>query len=95
MNSQKDIMDKQREAADVQAGHMADGLTETRNSIGEATRTAKAMEGIASSLAANVSQLETAGVPRANIHHVDECTFCRGEEYHSYRREGKGAWPRQ
>jgi YfiH family protein len=41
--------------------------------------------------AANVSQLETAGVPRAHIHHVDECTFCRGEEYHSYRREGKGA----
>jgi YfiH family protein len=41
--------------------------------------------------AVNLRQLEAAGVDKARIHHVDECTFCRGEDYHSYRREGKGA----
>ena len=41
--------------------------------------------------AANVRQLERAGVRRDSIHHVDECTRCRAELYHSYRRDGRGA----
>lgn len=41
--------------------------------------------------AVNARQLEAAGVDETRIHHVDECTFCRGEDYYSYRREGKGA----
>jgi len=41
--------------------------------------------------AANVSQLRAEGVPAGSIHHVDECTFCRPDLYHSYRRDGKGS----
>jgi purine-nucleoside/S-methyl-5'-thioadenosine phosphorylase / adenosine deaminase len=38
--------------------------------------------------AANVAQLRAAGVPEAQIHHVAECTSCRADLYHSYRRDG-------
>jgi len=38
--------------------------------------------------AANVAQLEAAGLPEANIHHVLDCTSCRADLYHSYRRDG-------
>ena len=41
--------------------------------------------------AANVRQLEEAGIVPAHIHHVADCTMCRADLYHSYRREGKGA----
>jgi purine-nucleoside/S-methyl-5'-thioadenosine phosphorylase / adenosine deaminase len=41
--------------------------------------------------AANVSQLEAAGLRPESIHHVAECTFCRADRYHSYRRDGPGA----
>jgi YfiH family protein len=41
--------------------------------------------------AANVAQLEAAGVPLDRIHHVDECTSCRADLYHSYRRDGPHA----
>jgi hypothetical protein len=41
--------------------------------------------------AANVRQLVEAGVARDSIHHLDECTHCRPELYHSYRREGTGS----
>jgi hypothetical protein len=41
--------------------------------------------------AANAAQLRAAGVPEAQVHHVDDCTYCRGDLYHSYRREGRGA----
>ncbi len=41
--------------------------------------------------AANVAQLRAAGVPEAQVHHVDDCTYCRADLYHSYRREGRGA----
>jgi len=41
--------------------------------------------------AANVRQLEAAGVRLAAIHHVAECTHCLPGGYHSYRRDGKGA----
>lgn len=41
--------------------------------------------------AANLRQLAEAGVPRSQIHSVDECTSCQADAYHSYRREGKGA----
>src|SRR5262245_39530527 len=41
--------------------------------------------------AANAHQLETAGVRPEAIHHVAECTFCRPDRYHSYRRDGPGA----
>lgn len=41
--------------------------------------------------AASVRQLEAAGVPPGAIAHVDECTRCNPELYHSYRRDGKGA----
>ncbi len=40
--------------------------------------------------AANVRQLEACGVRAENIHHVNECTACRPERYHSYRRDGPG-----
>ena len=40
--------------------------------------------------AANVARLRAAGVAAENIHHVDDCTSCRTELYHSYRREGQG-----
>jgi hypothetical protein len=38
--------------------------------------------------AANVAQLEATGVSRERIHHVAECTSCRADLYHSYRRDG-------
>ena len=41
--------------------------------------------------AANVRQLERAGLNPARIHHVADCTHCRADLYHSYRRDGKGA----
>jgi YfiH family protein len=41
--------------------------------------------------AANVRQLEQAGLAPEHIHHVVDCTMCRADLYHSYRREGKGA----
>jgi YfiH family protein len=37
--------------------------------------------------AANVAQLHAAGVTQ--VHHVDDCTSCRPDLYHSYRREGR------
>jgi YfiH family protein len=37
-----------------------------------------------------VSQMEEAGLPPANIHHRDDCTFCHPDHYHSYRRQGPG-----
>jgi YfiH family protein len=40
--------------------------------------------------AANVSQLEGAGLLPSHIHRLDECTFCLADRYHSYRREGPG-----
>ena len=42
-------------------------------------------------LAANVRQLVQAGLSPEHIHHVADCTMCRPDLYHSYRREGKGA----
>jgi hypothetical protein len=41
--------------------------------------------------AANRRQLAEAGVPAGRIQDVDECTFCRPDLYHSFRRDGKGA----
>jgi YfiH family protein len=41
--------------------------------------------------AANLRQLLDAGVPGVQIHHLDECTACRSDLYHSYRRDGKGS----
>jgi YfiH family protein len=41
--------------------------------------------------AANVAQLRAAGVSEARIHHVNDCTSCRADLYHSYRREGRAA----
>jgi YfiH family protein len=41
--------------------------------------------------AANVRQLEEAGVQPDSIYHVPECTYCLPGAYHSYRRDGKGA----
>lgn len=38
--------------------------------------------------AANERQLREAGIPEARIHRVDDCTRCRADLYHSYRREG-------
>ena len=40
--------------------------------------------------AANVRQLLDTGIPPQRIHHVAECTRCRSDLYHSYRREGPG-----
>lgn len=40
---------------------------------------------------ANVRQLRQAGLSPGQIHHVPDCTYCRADLYHSYRREGKGA----
>jgi YfiH family protein len=37
--------------------------------------------------AANEAQLRAAGVER--IHHLADCTSCRPDHYHSYRREGR------
>lgn len=41
--------------------------------------------------AANAAQLAALGVPEGAIHHVPDCTYCRADLYHSYRREGRGA----
>ncbi len=41
--------------------------------------------------AANVRQLARAGLRCEAIAHVDECTRCHPELYHSYRRDGPGA----
>ena len=38
-----------------------------------------------------MAQLRIVGVPEAQIHHVDDCTYYRADLYHSYRREGRGA----
>ena len=40
--------------------------------------------------AANVRQLLDTGIPPQRIHHVADCTRCRSDLYHSYRREGPG-----
>jgi YfiH family protein len=39
---------------------------------------------------ANRWQLVEAGLRPQRIHDVDECTYCREDLYHSYRREGLG-----
>jgi hypothetical protein len=39
----------------------------------------------------NAHQLEAAGLRPERIHHVDECTACRTQDYHSYRRDGAGS----
>jgi YfiH family protein len=41
--------------------------------------------------AANRAQLEGAGLGAGAIHDLADCTFCRADLYHSYRREGAGA----
>lgn len=41
--------------------------------------------------AANRRQLEQSGLTAANVHELSDCTYCRADLYHSYRREGKGA----
>jgi YfiH family protein len=41
--------------------------------------------------AANTRQLLRAGLPERSLVQLDECTFCRAERYHSYRRDGPGA----
>jgi hypothetical protein len=41
--------------------------------------------------AANRHQLREAGLAADRIHDVADCTRCRGDLYHSYRRDGRGA----
>ncbi len=41
--------------------------------------------------AANVRQLLDAGLRPEAIHHVADCTRCRADLYHSYRRDGRAA----
>ena len=41
--------------------------------------------------AANERQLREAGIAESRIHRVADCTRCRADLYHSYRRDGKGA----
>jgi YfiH family protein len=41
--------------------------------------------------AANARQLVQAGLRPEAIHHVADCTRCRADLYHSYRRDGKAA----
>ena len=41
--------------------------------------------------AANERQLLGAGLRAAALHHVADCTRCRGDLYHSYRRDGRAA----
>jgi len=41
--------------------------------------------------AANERQLREAGIAEERIHRVADCTRCRADLYHSYRRDGKGA----
>jgi polyphenol oxidase len=40
---------------------------------------------------ANTRQLLGAGLPERSLFQLDECTFCRADRYHSFRREGRGA----
>ena len=37
------------------------------------------------------SQLTESGVNKKKIIDINECTFCLGEKYHSFRREGESA----
>jgi YfiH family protein len=39
---------------------------------------------------ANEAQLREAGLRAEQIHHVPDCTACRPDLYHSYRRDGPG-----
>jgi hypothetical protein len=39
----------------------------------------------------NLRQLLDAGLRPEAIHHVADCTACRADLYHSYRRDGRGA----
>jgi len=41
--------------------------------------------------AANTRQLLRAGLGEGSLLQLDECTRCRSDRYHSYRREGRGA----
>jgi YfiH family protein len=41
--------------------------------------------------AANARQLVEAGLRPEALHHVDDCTRCRADLYHSYRRDGPRA----
>jgi len=41
--------------------------------------------------AANVRQLLDAGLRPEALHHVADCTRCRADRYHSYRRDGRAA----
>jgi hypothetical protein len=41
--------------------------------------------------AANVRQLLDAGLVPERLHHVADCTRCRADLYHSYRRDGRAA----
>jgi YfiH family protein len=41
--------------------------------------------------AANVGQLLGAGLRSEAVHHVADCTRCRADAYHSYRRDGRAA----
>ena len=41
--------------------------------------------------AANCAQLEEEGLRPHHIASLDECTFCRSDLYHSYRRDGQAA----
>jgi hypothetical protein len=41
--------------------------------------------------AANSRQLLDAGLLPGSLHHVAECTRCRADLYHSYRRDGRSA----
>jgi purine-nucleoside/S-methyl-5'-thioadenosine phosphorylase / adenosine deaminase len=41
--------------------------------------------------AANARQLLDAGLRPERLHHVADCTRCRAELYHSYRRDGRAA----
>ena len=41
--------------------------------------------------AANARQLLDAGLRPGALHHVADCTRCRADLYHSYRRDGKAA----
>lgn len=41
--------------------------------------------------AANERQLREAGLAASRIHRVGDCTRCRAELYHSYRRDGRSA----
>ena len=38
-----------------------------------------------------VQQLVDLEIIKDQIHHIDKCTFCNQNEYHSYRRSGPEA----